>query len=68
MPSVMAKGGARIIIPHEHDCAYLSICHDDSTGEQQLFDIPITEPEAEVPPDAVTDDLGREAVVFVGVE
>jgi hypothetical protein len=65
MPGVMANGGARIVIRHEHDCAYLSICHDGSTGEQQLFDIPITEAEAEAPPDAVTDDLGREAAVFV---
>jgi hypothetical protein len=44
------------------------IRHDDSTGAQQRFDIPITEAEVGVPPDAVTDDLGREAVVFVGVE
>jgi hypothetical protein len=67
MPSLMARG-ARIRSHHEHECAYLSVCHNDSTGEQQLFDIPIAEAEAEVPPDAVTDDLGREGVVFVGVE
>jgi hypothetical protein len=41
---------------------------DDSTSEQQLFDIAIAEAEAEVEPDAVADDLGREAVVFVPVD
>jgi hypothetical protein len=42
------------------------IGHDHATGEQHLFDIPITEAKAEVQPDAMTDDLSREAVVFIG--
>jgi hypothetical protein len=36
---------------------------EDPTGEQQLFDIPMAETEAEIEPDAVADDLGREAMV-----
>jgi hypothetical protein len=40
---------------------------DDSTGEQQLFDIAVAEAEAIVQPDAMADALGREAVVFVRV-
>jgi hypothetical protein len=40
---------------------------DDSTGEQQLFDIAVAEAEAVVQPDAVADDLGRKTVVFVQV-
>ena len=38
---------------------------DDPTGEQQLFDISIAEAEAEIEPDAVADDLGREAMVLI---
>jgi hypothetical protein len=37
---------------------------EDPTGEQQLFDIPMAETEAEIEPDAVADDLGREAMVW----
>jgi hypothetical protein len=40
------------------------IRHDDATGKQQLFDIPVVEAEPAVEPDAMADDLGREAVVF----
>jgi hypothetical protein len=38
---------------------------DDPTAEQQLFDVPIAEAEAVIQPYAMTDDLGREAVVCV---
>jgi len=40
---------------------------EDPAGKQQLFDVPIAEAEAEIEPDAVADDLGRETMVFVGV-
>ena len=40
---------------------------DDATGKQQLFDIPVAEAEAEVQPDAMADDLGRETVVLISV-
>jgi hypothetical protein len=40
---------------------------DDATGEQQLFDVPVAEAEAEVQPDAMVDDLHREAVVLIVV-
>jgi hypothetical protein len=38
---------------------------DDSTGEQQLFDIAVAEAEAKVQPDAMADDLGRKPMVCV---
>jgi hypothetical protein len=41
--------------------------HDDPSGEQPLLDIAVAETEAEVQPDAMADDLGREAVVLVMV-
>ena len=40
---------------------------DDSTGKQQLFDIPIAQAEAVIQPHAVADDLGRETGVFIRV-
>jgi hypothetical protein len=40
------------------------IRHDNTPGEQQLFDIAIAEAEAEVQPDAMADDLNWEAVVL----
>jgi hypothetical protein len=43
------------------------IGHDNPTGEQQFFDIAVAETEAEVQPNAMADDLGREAVMFVPV-
>jgi hypothetical protein len=39
--------------------------HDQPTGEQEFFDIAVAETETEVQPDAMANDLGREAVVFV---
>ena len=43
------------------------IGHDNPTGEQELFHIAVAQTEAKVEPDAMTDDLGCEAVVFVMV-
>jgi hypothetical protein len=40
---------------------------DDPTGEQQLFDIAITEVGAVIQPDPAADDAGREAVVLIAV-
>jgi hypothetical protein len=44
--------------------------HHDSAGKEQLFDIAITQAqaEAEVQSDTMADDLGREAVVLVAVD
>ncbi len=42
------------------------IGHDDATGEQQLFDIPVTEAEAEIKPHRVADDFRWKPVVLVG--
>jgi hypothetical protein len=39
--------------------------HNDPTGEQHLFDIPVSQAEAVMQPDTMTDDLSREAVVFI---
>jgi hypothetical protein len=39
--------------------------HDHPAGKQPLFDVPIAEAEAVVPPDAVAHDLSGEAVMFV---
>ena len=39
----------------------------DATHKEQLFDIPVTEAEPVVQPDAVADDLAREAVVLVAI-
>jgi hypothetical protein len=38
------------------------VCDDDPTDEQQLFDIALAETEAEIQPDSMADDLGRETV------
>jgi hypothetical protein len=38
---------------------------DDATGEQQFLYIAIAQAEAEVQPDAMADDLGRETVMLV---
>jgi hypothetical protein len=40
---------------------------DDATSQQPRFDIPGAQTEAVVEPDAMADDRGREAVVFVRV-
>jgi hypothetical protein len=40
---------------------------DDPAREQQFLHIAVAEAEPEIEPDRVADDLGREAVVFVGV-
>jgi hypothetical protein len=40
--------------------------HEDATGKPQLLDLAVAEPAAEVQPDAVTDDLSRQAVVLIG--
>ena len=43
------------------------IRHHDTTGKQQLFDIPVAEAEPEIEPYDVADDLDWEAVVLIGV-
>ena len=40
---------------------------EDAAGEQQIFDVPVAEAEAEVEPDAVANDLGRKPLVCVWV-
>jgi hypothetical protein len=40
---------------------------NDATGKQQFSDIPVAKAEAEVQPDTVADDLGRETVVLITV-
>jgi hypothetical protein len=39
--------------------------HDDSAGEQQLFDVAIAETEAEIEPDRVANNLRRETMLLV---
>jgi hypothetical protein len=41
--------------------------HDNTAGEQQLFDVARAQAEAVIQPDAMTDDLGRKTMVFVWV-
>jgi hypothetical protein len=41
---------------------------EDPTGEQQPFGITPAEAKAEVQPDPMADDLGREAVVLIAIE
>jgi hypothetical protein len=41
--------------------------HHNPARKEQFFDVPIAQAEAEVQPDAVADDLGREAVMLVAV-
>jgi hypothetical protein len=43
------------------------IGHEDATDESECFHIAVAEAEAEVEPDAMADDLGREAVVLITV-
>ena len=40
---------------------------DDAAFSQDIFDISVTEIEAVVKPDCVTDDVGRESVELIGV-
>jgi hypothetical protein len=40
--------------------------HEDATGTPQLRDLAVAKTAAEVQPDAVTDDLSRQAVVLIG--
>ena len=40
---------------------------DEATGQEHLFDVTGTQTEAEVQPDPMADNLGREAVVLVAV-
>jgi hypothetical protein len=40
----------------------------DPTRKGQFFDIAVAQAEAKVEPDAMADDLGREAVVLVAVD
>jgi hypothetical protein len=44
------------------------IRQDDATLGHELFDIPIAEAETKVQPDAVADDLGREAMTLLPVD
>jgi hypothetical protein len=41
--------------------------HADSPDKEQLFHIAVAPTKAEVEPDAMTDDLNREAVIFIAV-
>jgi hypothetical protein len=43
------------------------IRHDDASCTEQLFDVSIAEAETEIQPDAVADDLRREAMVLITV-
>src|SRR5215813_12383460 len=43
------------------------VSHNHSAGEEQLFDVAVAKAKAVVQPDTMTDDLSREAVVFVPV-
>jgi hypothetical protein len=43
------------------------IRHEDPTGKQQLFDIPVAEAKAVIQSDAVADDLSRKSMVFVAL-
>jgi hypothetical protein len=43
------------------------IRHDEATSEQQLFHVAVAAAEAEVQPDAMTDDRSRKPMMFVGV-
>ena len=45
--------------------AHRLVGHDDAPLGEQLLHIAVTEREAEIQPDGVTDDLGREAVTGV---
>jgi hypothetical protein len=42
------------------------IHHGDTTVEQQLFDIAITQTESEVEPHSLADNLNREAMILIG--
>jgi hypothetical protein len=41
------------------------IRHDDAAGKQELLHIAVAEAEAEIRSDAVADDFGRKAMIFV---
>jgi hypothetical protein len=43
------------------------IRHDDASCKEQLFDVSIAEAKTEIQPDAVADDLRREAIVLITV-
>jgi hypothetical protein len=41
--------------------------HHNPTRKEQCFDVTIAQAETEVEPDAMADDLRREAMIFVGI-
>ena len=43
------------------------IRHDDAPGEEEFLHVAVAETEPELEPDAMADDLGREAVVLIAV-
>jgi hypothetical protein len=43
------------------------IGHANPPGEQEFFHIPVAQAEAEIEPDAVANELGREAMVCVWI-
>jgi hypothetical protein len=47
--------------------AYCPISQDDAVCGHQLFGIPVTQAEAEIQPDTVADDLGREPMALIGI-
>jgi hypothetical protein len=63
MPELMGIGLAARAAP----LPYRFLRHDAATGEQELLPIAGAETEAEIQPDAMTDELGREAVVPAAV-
>jgi hypothetical protein len=43
------------------------VSHRDTAGEEELFHVAIAEAKPEIQPDGVADDLGRKAMILVGV-
>jgi hypothetical protein len=62
-PELIGLGLAKLATPFPDGL----IRHDDATGKQQLFDIPVAEAEPIVEPDAMANDFGRKAVVLVSL-
>jgi hypothetical protein len=56
------EGGAEVGVPLTHGFA----ADDDATLGQQILHVAEAEMEAEVQPDGVSDDLGREAAASIG--
>ena len=55
------------MVPHITAMSHRFVCQCDAAFGYELFDVQVTEAEAEVEPDAMADDLCREPTTLLRV-